>query len=125
MPSINFTLNAKNVEIVDSVVLGSDGKATIEHAPSNKYEITIEYNGVELTRDVKPSFKWLNDKINEEGSEISLDQDCIYDSTRDTILTNGIEFAKDMTIDGQGHIIDAKKNQPIFFTLMMTLTLTA
>ena len=115
LPSINFTLNAKNVEVVDSVVLGSEGKTTIEHAPSNKYEITIEYNGVELTRDVKPSFKWLNDKINDEVSEISLDHDCIYDSTRDTILTNGIEFAKDMTIDGQGHIIDAKESTNIFY----------
>ena len=115
LPSINFIIKAKNIEVGDSVVLGTNGEATIEHPPSSKYEITIGYNGVELTRDVKPSFKWLKDKINDEYNEISLDQDCIYDLAKDSSLTNGIEFAKDMTIDGQGHIIDARGLKNIFY----------
>ena len=107
LPSINLTLKAKNVEVPETITLGTDGTATVEHAPAGVHEITVCYNGIELTRDVKSSFKWLKDKINSEGSEIYLEQDCIYDSTKDSSLTKGIEFAKDMTIDGQGHLIDA------------------
>ena len=113
LPSINLTVKAKNVEVAASVTLGPDGALTIEHAPCSAYEITIGYNGVELTREVKPTLKALSDKINAEGSEISLEQDYIYDSSKDAILTNGIEFAKDMTIDGQGHLIDAQNSSNI------------
>lgn len=107
LPSVNFTVKGRNVEVADCIVLESDGTAIIEHAPVDEYEITIGYNGVELTRDVKPSFKWLKDAVNSADSEILLQQDCIYDSIKDSGLTNGIEFAKDMVIDGQGCIIDA------------------
>ena len=100
---------------LQAVSLGASGTASVEHAPSDAYTITVGYNGVELTREVKPTFKWLSNKINGEGSEFSLEQDCIYDSTKDYILTNGIEFAKDMTIDGQGHIIDARKSSNMFY----------
>lgn len=115
LPSINFTVKAINIEVAESVFMGTDGVATIEHAPASKYEITIEFNGVKLIREVKPSFKGLNNKINSDEGEISLDQDCIYDSAKDSILTNGIQFAKDMTIDGQGYIIDAKGLSNIFY----------
>ena len=115
LPSINFTVKAKGIEVNDKVSLGNDGTATIEYDPADAYVLTIQYNGVELTREVKPTFKLLKDKINAEGSEISLDQDYEYDSTKDASLTNGIEFAKDMTIDGQGHIIDAKELTNIFY----------
>ena len=114
LPSIKFEVVGKGVEVPDSVTL-SNGVGTIEFTPADVYAITVSYNGVELTREIIPTFTLLNDKVNAEGSEISLDQDYIYDSTKDSGLTNGIEFAKDMTIDGQGHSIDAKQSSNIFY----------
>ena len=115
LPSIKFDVATKGTTADDNAVLAANGAGTFGFVPADAYEITISYNGVELTRDVKPTFASLNNKINDVANEITLEQDYIYDSTKDSGLTNGIEFAKDMTIDGQGHIIDAKHLTNIFY----------
>ncbi|MBQ2653992.1 MAG: right-handed parallel beta-helix repeat-containing protein, partial [Methanobrevibacter sp.] len=114
LPSIKFNVIGKNIAVPDSVTL-ENGEATISYQPTDAYSLTINYNGVELTREIKPTFKSLNDKIDSGTNQITLDQDYEYDSTKDSSLTRGIEFAKDMTIDGQGHIIDAKQSSNIFY----------
>lgn len=114
LPSIKLNVVGKGVEVPDSVTL-SNGVGTIVFTPADAYVITVSYNGVELTREIKPTFSMLKDKINSEVNEITLNQDYVYDSVKDSGLTNGIDFAKDMAIDGQGHIIDAKESSNIFY----------
>ena len=54
-------------------------------------------------------------KINNDISgELSLKQDYNYDSDKDSSLTSGIEITKSLTIDGNGHILDAKGLTNIF-----------
>ena len=115
LPTIMLNVSAKNIDVDDSVILGNSGVATITYTPTDAYEVTISYNNIELTRDVKPTFALLKNKINSEGNEINLEQDYVYNYTKDGDLTNGIDFAKDVTIDGQGHIIDAKDSSNIFY----------
>ena len=114
LPPIDLNVKGKNIVVENSVSL-VDGAGTIEFTPVDAYAITVNYNSVELIREVKPTFSMLKDKINSEGNEISLDQDYVYDSAKDSGLTNGIDFAKDVTIDGQGHVIDAKESSNIFY----------
>ena len=116
LPSLKFKVKGTNVDVVDNVVLDNDGKATIDYTPTDAYAITVDYNGAKLTKEVIPTFILLQNKINNDVSgEVSLDQDYVYDSTKDASLTNGVEFAKDMVIDGKGHIIDAKGLSNIFY----------
>ena len=113
LPSIKLNVSAVNVTVSSSVTLGSDGTATITYTPVDYYTITVKYNGIELTKVVKPNiFSSLKDEIINGGSEIILDQDYEFDSTKESPL--GIDFTKDVTIDGQNHIIDAKGLSNIF-----------
>ncbi|MEE1128713.1 MAG: hypothetical protein UHW99_01895, partial [Methanobrevibacter sp.] len=108
-PKIKFDLTGVNVEVPSSVTLDDDGKATFTYEPADAYSITASYYGSEVKAEITPTFKLINDKINNNDiSELTLDQDIDYDPVKDSSLTNGIEFAKDMIIDGQGHILDAK-----------------
>ena len=117
LPIIDLTVDAMGITVPNGVRLESNGMANIAHEPADAYSMTISFDGVNLiTEEIKPSFSLLSNKISSDGvTEIILQQDYIYDSSKDSILTNGIEFAKDMTIDGQGHLIDAKQSSNIFY----------
>ena len=114
LPSLNFNVKGNGIELDTNVDLNSDGNATVGYDSSNKYSITVSYNGVELTKSYMPSFKALNDKLNGEGNIFILDQDYEFDLTKDSDYIDGIEITKFITIDGQGHFIDAKGQARIF-----------
>lgn len=49
------------------------------------------------------------------GNTLILDKNYKYDSTTDSSLTNGIEITKDITIIGNGYIIDGNNSQRAFY----------
>ena len=61
-------------------------------------------------------FKDLNDLINAsaENSEVKLVKDYVYNASADEDYKNGINIAKTLTIDGQGHYIDGNFQARIF-----------
>ncbi|WP_462315202.1 Ig-like domain-containing protein [Methanobrevibacter sp.] len=116
LPPIEFDVKAVNIESPNKISLGKTGKSTIEFESTPAYSVTIRYNTVELKNAILPTFKTLKDQIdNLDGEELSLNLDYCYDSDKDNELTNGIVFSKNLTIDGQGHIIDAKGLKNIFY----------
>ena len=117
LPSIKFNIKAIGTTADgDSIVLGSSGVNTFTYNLADAYSISINNGLIELTREIKPTFILLNNKIATDGvNEINLEQDYEWDSSKDASLTKGITFAKDMTIDGQSHVIDAKGSINIFY----------
>ena len=58
-----------------------------------------------------------------ENSEIKLDKDYSYDKAFDSEVYGGIEINKPITIDGQGHKIDANNSSRIFYITHNNITL--
>lgn len=75
---------------------------------------TISANNESITEEIirksgnSNSFTDLNDLINNDDSSIiNLDNDYVYDSNRDEGLCEGIVISKSLTVEGNGHSIDA------------------
>ena len=61
------------------------------------------------------NFNDLNNTISESSDELSLNQDYVYDSDRDTKFTSGVVISKNnFTLDGKGHYIDGNNKASIF-----------
>ncbi len=76
-----------------------------------------------LTDNLNGSFTNLNDEIkNSSSGEIKLDKNYLYNGA-DEDLKDGIDISKSITIDGQGHTIDANNSARIFFITSDNVTL--
>lgn len=70
------------------------------------------------------SFTDLNEKINDlNQTEIILEDDYINHGECDKNFTEGIYINRSVTIDGQGHVIDANKSSRIFYINTNNITL--
>ena len=70
------------------------------------------------------SFYDLNRIIKGGKSKITLDRDYAYDSRLDAAFENGIEIGKSLTINGNGHTIDAKNKLRIFDVVSDNVTIS-
>ena len=115
LPSIDVNVKGTFVNVNENVALGETGMATVGYEPVDGYSVTISYQTVELTKEIKASLSYLNSFIQDSTSvEIHLAKDCEFDPYRDSNLTEGIVLDRSYTIDGQGHYIDAKGQCRIF-----------
>ena len=119
LPSIEFNIAATNINVdKNTVKLDNEGKATFHYELIGSVGyLSVSYNDIELTKVIKDlSFTSLKNKIiNSQESTVYLDEDFTYDENKDSTLSDGIDFAKSITIDGQGHTLDAKKLKRIFY----------
>ena len=80
---------------------------------SQKNEELISKENEEIIKDgTTGTFTELQDKIDNGGSEITLDKNY---TCEDGFYTGGITISKQITIDGRGHTIDAQGKASIFF----------
>ncbi|WP_292884718.1 Ig-like domain-containing protein [Methanobrevibacter sp. UBA212] len=119
LPSIKLNVEGINITVPNTVELNLDnnGQSTFSFQPAEEYSITVSYNGVVLSKVIRPNtFTVLKDLIeNSAEGVVYLDQDYAYSSTKDTTITNGIEIAKSITIDGNGYTINANGLSNIFY----------
>ncbi|WP_407374766.1 beta strand repeat-containing protein, partial [Methanobrevibacter sp.] len=116
LPTIDLDVKGEDIEVPSKVKIDGTGKNTIIYTPADSYLLTVGTSGAEITRGVDPTFISLQNNINDDVSgELSLIRDYNYDADRDGSLTNGIEITKSLTIDGNGHFIDAKGLSNIFY----------
>ena len=79
---------------------------------TQKNEIISKENEEIIKDGTTGTFTELNDKIRNGGSEITLDKNY---TCEDGFSTDGITIRNSITIDGQGHTIDAQGKARIFF----------
>lgn len=124
--------------VIDSKIL-SNGKANITATglSEGSHEVLISYSGddkyysinqvtnVNITQNQNPTnppsndigtFTELNNLIQNatENTVIKLDKDYLYENNIDSEFVDGINITKSLTIDGQGHVIDANNFTRIF-----------
>jgi len=115
LPPITVNVKGTNVDIDENVTLDKTGKATIAFTPTDSYSITVTYKNIKLTKEMKPSFTYLNSLINNlQTQTLDLEDDFEYYSDSDSALSGGILLDENIIIDGHGHYIDAKGQSCIF-----------
>ena len=115
LPPITVNVKGTNVDIDENVTLDKTGKATIAFTPTDSYSITVTYKNIKLTKEMKPSFTYLNSLINNlQTQTLDLEDDFEYYSDSDSALSGGILLEENIIIDGHGHYIDAKGQSCIF-----------
>ena len=83
----------------------------------------FDYNMNGIT-DAYGSFTDLNNLISSAtDSVINLNKNYIYDPVRDSALSGGIKISKTLTINGNGHYIDADYNSVRIFTTSKSVVL--
>ena len=119
LPSMKFNIEGTNINVdKNSVKLDNEGKATFHYELIGSVGyLTVSYNNIELTKVIKDlSFSSLKSMIvNSQDPIIYLEDDFTFDDAKDGSLGDGIDFAKSVTIDGQGHTLDAKDLKRIFY----------
>ena len=106
-------------------VSASDVDSTItQDLDSAEDSISADANtGAILTDNLNGSFTNLNEEIkNSSTGELKLDKNYVYGDA-DGDLKDGIDISKPITIDGQGHTIDANSSARIFFITSEDVTL--
>ena len=97
---------------VDDMVIANDNSDVLEITNQDIDEIQ---NDELLTEGEAKTFSDLNTTINGNlDSEIYLDSDYNYSSGSDSGFKSGITINRNMTVNGNGHTIDAKKSARIF-----------
>ena len=85
----------------------------------NNYKTANKTERIHTTGDDSPiaSFSYLNTLIKMEGDGVKLEKDYTFDEEMDLEFKDGIIIPESITIDGQGHTIDAKCLARIFFAV--------
>ena len=117
---VNYEVNTGNISDCN---VGEDALLLINDK-CGLYDINLgaTVNNEEITRSItinvcNPSFADLKNNINNssiDGNTLILSNDYEYDESVDFNYTNGISIDSQITIDGQGHIIDGKNKAYIF-----------
>ncbi|WP_298521426.1 Ig-like domain repeat protein [uncultured Methanobrevibacter sp.] len=119
IPQIKFKIKTTNVDVdKNEVQLNSEGKATFDYRLiGSSGSITVSYENIDITKYIKDlSLSGLKKTIElSEGSIIALTEDYAYNPSKDADLIYGVDFAKSITIDGQGHTLNAKELKRIFY----------
>ena len=120
--TVTYTVDGVNVKTAS---VDSNGEFSLENINLNEnHLIKIVYNENDLYNSVTQYFDWtadgngdsfatfseLNDLISSSTSVIDLTGDYIYSSDSDSHLREGILISKDLTVNGNGHFIDAGLN---------------
>ncbi len=106
------------------------GKSIFLDLPAGYYKIIFKSEYPNLSREVftisvtdGKSFYDLNRIINGGKSKVVLDRDYTYNPTLDKAFKNGLVISKPVTINGNGHTIDAKNKIRIFDVVSNDVTI--
>lgn len=106
--------NIKNKLVIISLILIALFAISSVSAEENMTNIN-ESADLLVTDSSTGNFNDLNNTISESSDELSLNQDYVYDSDRDTKFTSGVVISKNnFTLDGKGHYIDGNNKASIF-----------
>ena len=106
--------NIKNKLVIISLILIALFAISSVSAEENITDIN-EVADLLATDSSTGNFNDLNNTISESSDELSLNQDYVYDSDRDTKFTSGVVISKNnFTLDGKGHYIDGNNKASIF-----------
>lgn len=123
-----FAVNISGHEVMRKSVFQGKAEFTIYGLNAGLYDVEMIYEGdcnyiavnrtdmVNTTGDDSPivSFTYLNTLIKMGGDEVKLSKDYCFDEDMDADFKNGVIITDSVTIDGQGHKIDAKGLARIF-----------
>ena len=126
----NFEVYVNGTLISTNSVSNGKSDITVCSLNSGTYEILLSYSGdyncnpfnqtetVVVPNHEAPSgtlrFNDLNTLIQMSGDEIKLENDYSFKTSTDSLFAQGIEINRQVTIDGQGHSIDAAYMARIF-----------
>ena len=119
LAKVDLALNSNG--ILDKNVTGLDEKVTFTPASLGTGSVTATIGDVAYTTTLTvttdgTTFWDLNNAINGNANDtITLDKNYTYDPVSDSAFTGGIEITRSVTINGNGHTIDAKGQARIFY----------
>ena len=123
-----FAVKLNGNEIMRKSVFQGKAEIVIYGLNEGSYDVVMSYEGdnnympVNATGSVystgddsqNASFTYLNTLLKISGNEVTLHKDYAFDENTDSELVDGITFAEFITIDANGHRIDAKGKARIF-----------
>ena len=112
---VMLTIASANASDVNEAVIASDiNEDAIAIDDAENEDISVSDDSDDVIADSEKTMTDLKNTIdNSQDSTIILSDDYSYVDT-DSSLKDGIEIRKSVTIDGQGHKIDANKKMRIF-----------
>ncbi len=122
LPEITFNISSINAQISkNNVTIDKSGKASLNYqVPKNTGTLTVSYDNVELTKEVKYSdagnfyaLARLLTYVAQDGDTIELTGDYKYDSSTDSYFKDNLWLQKSIVIDGKGHILDGNRQTGI------------
>lgn len=121
LPNVNLTLTGENITVQSSVIISHSGNVDVSISPDYKgISFTAGYKTASYTKNttLEGDFDILQELINNAKANniklIELDRDYIYVIGADTIEDGITIDSSDLTINGNGHKIDAKGQTRIF-----------
>lgn len=124
----NFIVKINGNELLRKATFQGKADMTIYGLDAGLYDVELVYEGdnnyktvnktlkIQSTGDDSPtaSFTYLNTRIKLSGNDVKLERNYSFDEAMDGEFKNGIILPTPITIDGQGHSIDAKGLARIF-----------
>jgi len=118
LAKVDLTLNSNGK--LDKNVTGLDEKVTFTPTSPGTGSVTATIGDVAYTTTLTvtdgTTFWDLNKIINGNTNDtITLDKDYAFNQTTDTAFKQGIRITRPVTINGNGHTIDAKGKKSVFY----------
>ena len=127
----DFIVQINGRELMRKSMFQGKASIVIYGLKAGMYDVELVYGGdnnyesfnrtvtINATGDDSPvaSFVYLNTLVKLAGDEAKLEKDYFFDAETDSDLAWGIIIPEYMTIDGQGHTVDAKGQSRIFFSM--------
>ncbi len=83
----------------------------------------IDFNNLTVDENELKSFSFLNYKIESAKYELNLSYDFVFDDKYDSAFVDGIPISRPITINGNGHVLDAKNLSRVFYINNSNVTL--
>lgn len=83
----------------------------------------IDFTNLTVDENELKSFSFLNYKIESAEYELNLSYDFVFDDKYDSAFVGGIPISRPITINGNGHVLDAKNLSRVFYINSTNVTL--
>ena len=83
----------------------------------------IDFTNLTVDENELKSFSFLNYKIESAEYELNLSSDFAFDNKYDAAFVDGIPISRPITINGNGHVLDAKNLSRVFYINSTNITL--
>ena len=83
----------------------------------------IDFTNLTVDRNELKSFSFLKYKIESAEYELNLSSDFVFDDKYDSAFVDGIPISRPITINGNGHVLDAKNLSRVFYINSTNVTL--